>query len=47
MQIVETAKILLPVYFVLNETRGKMSTLPQGNSFLKLKLCTKKENASK
>lgn len=40
--IVETAIILLPVYLALNKTNAKMSTLPQRNSFLKLKLYTQK-----
>lgn len=38
--IVETAIILLPVYFALNKTSAKTSTLPEGNSFLKVKLYT-------
>lgn len=38
--IIETA---ITVYFVLNETSAKTSTLPQGNSFLKLKLYPKKD----
>lgn len=41
--IVGTVKILLPVYFALNKTSAKTSTLPQGNSFLKVKLYTKKK----
>lgn len=41
--IVETAIILLPVYFALNKTSAKTSTLPEGNSFLKVKLYTEKK----